>query len=90
MKTCTKCKIEKEFSEFNIHTGIRYRSRCKICENLYKKENHLKNKEKATTQRALYREVNRTLILQKKKKYYENNREVILKDCKKYREENKK
>ena len=39
MKTCSKCKIEKDFNEFycSKRTKDGFRERCKFCENLYNK-----------------------------------------------------
>ena len=64
MKICTKCKIEKELSEFSTQKNGKFgvTSVCKICFNKYAKKYSQENKEK---------------ILIKSKKYYQENREMI-------------
>lgn len=57
MKTCTKCKISKELSEFHkdkiFKDGLT--SRCKCC----KKEYNIANKEKISNQHKIYHEENK-------------------------------
>jgi hypothetical protein len=75
MKTCTKCKIEKEFIEFrsckSVKSGLR--ANCKKCDKEYTLQYHLKNKE----------------ILNKKSKTYRiNNVDKVTEYNKTYRLEN--
>jgi len=75
-RICTKCKIEKEFSQFprneNYKFGIGYT--CKLCQNIYAKK---------------YRKLNKEKISQISKKYYEKNKEERKKIQRKYYQENK-
>jgi hypothetical protein len=90
MKTCTKCKIEKEFTEFNkqrkTKDGLTYA--CKPCRKEYnetnkerikeyRKEHYKNNKEKVKQ----YSKTNKEYF----KEYRENNKEYF----KEYREKNK-
>ena len=43
MKTCSKCEIEKPFTEF-YKRGNSYKSHCKICSSIYGKGYYLENK----------------------------------------------
>ena len=83
MKTCTKCKIEKEFNEFGRLTASKdgYRSHCKLCvkkERLknseriiqYRKEYGIKNKEN----RRLYKLKNKEKLKEQDKQYRLNNK----------------
>jgi hypothetical protein len=83
MKTCTKCKIEKELTEFNQDKrkigGLL--SQCKSCKKEYEKN----NKEKRKLQTKEYWKNNKENLKEKRKQYRENNKEKI----KEYREKNK-
>ena len=96
-KICTKCKKNKDFSEFtkgNDKYGLR--RICKSCEKdyreankekiaLYQKQYRILNKEKLTTLYKNYRVKNRDFILENKKKSYKNNIDKI----KEYNKKNK-
>lgn len=94
-KVCTKCKEEKELTEFN--SG---RNECKLCRKKYIKEYHNNNKEyfkeyyennkdKKNEMVKIYRENNKEKIKDKLKIYRENNKESINLYQKIYREKNK-
>ena len=72
MPICSKCKIEKEKSDFNKHsltkTGLR--SQCREC---------------VSTDRKKYRENNKYKIKESAKKYYEINKDKVGENNKKYR-----
>ena len=57
MKTCTKCGIEKEPTEFHKNkTGLNgLRGDCKSCKNEYRKEYHFRNKERESDANKKYR-----------------------------------
>jgi len=75
MKTCTKCKITKELSEYYFRKdNNKYREVCKDCFNV-----SMKNKRDSNIE--YYRE--------KARDDYYNNKEKHQKSSKKYREENK-
>jgi hypothetical protein len=76
-KVCTKCKEEKDVTEFN--SG---RNQCKLC----RKEYREKNKEKIRQTKKEYREKNKEKIRQSKKEYYEKNKEILSIKNKVYRE----
>ena len=63
MKKCSKCKVEKEFSEFHKNKASKdgYCSRCKVCRKEYNKQRY-QNKREA--------------ILEYNKQYIQNNPEV--------------
>lgn len=79
MKTCNKCKLEKELTEFHKKkTGIMgVHSICKVCCNAEKKEYYQKNKERLKEKQARYREENRGRINEHAREYSKNNREAI-------------
>ena len=95
MKTCTKCKIEKELSKFNKcklwKDGLQYI--CKSCNNEQVKEYRQANKEKIKEYKQEYRLGNKEKIKEYQKEYHKEfgkeyrlaNKEKI----KKYRQDNK-
>ena len=102
MKVCTKCKVEKESSEFNKRTDIKngLKSHCKDCMKEYVKryrknnmekvaEYRKKNKEKLAKQQRKWREDNRERVVERGRKWREKNRESIAEKNRKYRENNR-
>jgi hypothetical protein len=72
MKICSKCKIEKEITDFNKSSrnidGLRYS--CRECDKKVRK---------------IYNENNRDKIIEGKKRYRENNRDKIIESKKRYK-----
>jgi hypothetical protein len=89
MKTCSKCKIEKELIFFSRRKDTGYRSYCKQCEKEYNKEYNKKNKNLVKIQKIKYREENKEEIKKKRKTHYENNKEFIKDYTKNYYHKNK-
>jgi hypothetical protein len=102
MKTCTKCNIEKELTNFGKSkkgkNGVD--SLCKCCRKQYYIENkerhsersreyYLKNKNKIIKRSLKYSLDNKEIIKKKNKKYVLENKEKIRAYQKKWREENK-
>ena len=100
MKICSKCKEEKELSEFYKYKPSKdgLRARCKKCmcedsEKYYKnnkekiKEYYSNNEEKIKEKRKEYYENNKENLINKRKEYYENNKEKVKKYFKEYRKE---
>ena len=76
MKTCTKCKAEKELGEFSKDKTTKdgYKYICKSCYSKYRKE----NKTKINEQNAIYILNNPEKRKETLKKYYIKNKEEIL------------
>jgi len=91
MKTCTKCNIEKEYSDFYKFNRSKdgYTSHCKECRKKEVKKYREENKEKISVGLKLWRHKNKEKIKESKKLYYEDNKEEILIKNKKYRDSNK-
>lgn len=100
-KTCNKCGIEKEISEFEFRkdTG-KYRNTCRECRKNYCKNwynqniNHIKeyreiNKEKITENSKMYYEEHKEHLKEYSKNFRIENKEYYTKYNKKYKEENK-
>jgi hypothetical protein len=99
MKKCSKCKVDKELSEFNKRTKAKdgLRRQCRFCENEYKKQNkenskktnaiyYLKNKEKMNKKGKAWRDNNKNHRRTKGIEYRLKNKDKITE----YREINKK
>lgn len=43
MKICSKCKVEKDESEFHKKTGDKLQSHCKECQRIYIREHYARN-----------------------------------------------
>jgi hypothetical protein len=97
MKSCSKCKIEKEFINFHkcSKNKIGYRSQCISCENEYKEANkdkrreYDKNRVYDKERNIQYYSLNKDNILLKRKEYYQNNKESKLEYQKEYNKNNK-
>jgi len=87
MKTCTKCKIEKPYTEFNKDTkrsdGLQFH--CKSCNAAYRSA----NKEKIRAYLAEYREVNKEAVRAGKAAYASRNKDKIRRRNRDYRAMNK-
>ena len=89
MKTCSKCKIEKELSDFYKKKSSKdgFRSECKSCTKKYDEENserikeYRKNRYEQIKDSKQYKE--------KRKEYYLENKDHFDKKSKKWRNENK-
>lgn len=102
MKTCIKCKQEKELDEFFAYGRNKKDSKmakCKCCFNLYsinrkddikqyKAKYQIENSDKLKIIKNIYFENNKETILSKNKKNYELKKESYLATNKKYREKN--
>lgn len=66
MKTCTKCKLEKDEKNFGLKLGKRS-ARCKICRNEDSKIYRDSNKDLISEERRVYYKTNRIKILAKRK-----------------------
>jgi hypothetical protein len=93
MKECTKCKIEKESSEFSKDKDKKdgLTSNCKACNKKYRQDNaeqlkkyHQENAERINQYSKKYRQKNAEKI----KKYHQENAEQSKKYSKKWRQEN--
>ena len=86
MKTCSKCNIEKDLTEFYFRKNIQaYNSQCFSCVSDRTKKYFIENKERFKN----YSIANRDKILRTKKEYYKTNKELIKKKQKIYRDSNK-
>jgi hypothetical protein len=86
-KTCSKCGIEKDASEFHRNKNYKdgFLSRC----NERKREYYHENKEQNKGDRKEYYELNKEKIIDKSKEYYEANKEEIRIKKKEYTQKNK-
>lgn len=80
VKTCSKCKVEKDVTEFYKDKTRKYgvHSQCKLCCKEYLKEYYKDNKEKLKQGKKEYN-----------KKRYETNKEKIKEQHKEYRKNSK-
>jgi hypothetical protein len=85
MKTCSKCKMTKPYSEFQKNKRMKdgFCSPCKACESLRRKasydpevnsEKYNKNKEKYLAQQKVYYTNNIDRIRETSKMYYQSNK----------------
>jgi len=73
MKTCTKCKIEKDETEFSKAKREKdgLQSKCKACEREYRQA----NAERIAEYQGEYRQENAEQICEKRREYYQANAE---------------
>ena len=91
MKTCTKCKIEKELTEFskdkNSKDNLKWS--CKKCLNNEKKQWEINNKEKIKEYSKKYSEKNKKKIKNYNEQWRVDNKEKLKEYSKEYSEKNK-
>jgi len=77
MKTCNKCGIEKEFSEFTIDKKNRdgFGHSCKVCRNKHYAEWRKNNKKDIYARDKIWRENNKELRQEYNKRHQSENRE---------------
>lgn len=90
MKTCTKCKIEKDESEFNKNKVAKNGSVilfgcCKLCYNKQQQASYWANLEENRRKGREYQQE----ISRKPNSYYKRKREIVLGKAKVYRETNR-
>ncbi len=87
MKTCSKCKIEKELGEFHknksMKDGLQYQ--CKECVREYQQD----NKEATTERNRKYYQENKEVRAEYNREYYQKNKEYYAEHSRKYYQENK-
>lgn len=91
MRTCSKCKVEKDLSAFGKRKAKRdwLRSQCKVCDKKYSKLYHEANKEKLRAVKKLYYEINKEKLNAISKLYREANKEKFAKRKSEYQKNNK-
>lgn len=88
MKICTRCKIEKDFSQYSKQTGqkLDLNPQCKCCASIYNRNYILKNKERLRNSGKDYYKRNKENLKKASLKYYfenhEKNKERKRKYCK--------
>ena len=87
-KQCTKCKIEKDFTEFNKNKRTKdgLHSQCKQC----KKEYRDKNRDNISEYKKDWANKNREHKAEYQKKYREENKDKIRVYLKEWERENRK
>ena len=87
MKTCSKCKVEKDRSEFSKdkHSKTGLKSNCKSCSKAY----YEANKERILPRNMSYYRDNRGKFLATKKAHYEANRSGYKANNVKWRDKNR-
>lgn len=90
MKVCSKCGIEKEFSEFHKCKKSKdgYKSACKFCRNKEYKIYRIENQQKEKLRHDKYRKENKEKIAIYNKDYYEENKEHCLNVRQNWKENN--
>ena len=91
IKTCTKCGVEKPFSEFNKDKNRKdgLYPNCKSCNSLYMRQYRQENKEKIAEAQRQYKQDNKEKIAERMSQYYQENKEKIAERMSQYRQENK-
>ena len=102
IKKCTKCSVEKPFSEFNKDKNRKdgLYPNCKSCNSLYMRQYRQENKEKIAEaqrqyyqnnkeKRAEYRQENKEKIAEAQRQYKQDNKEKIAERMSQYYQENK-
>ena len=91
MRACSKCKIEKNLSEFSKdkHGKNGYRSCCKKCDSDSRKIYYLQNRDKKRLYGRKYYLEHSEKSKEYRKKWYEKNREIGKRDSRNWYAKNK-
>jgi len=89
-KICSKCKIEKDQSEFYKDRSSKdgLHNRCKLCRKEYDRNRYIENRDKITERVREHQQKNRDKVLEQKREYYHKNRDKKAEYDKKYRQKN--
>lgn len=89
MKTCSRCKKEKEASDFRERESSKdgLHCWCEQCLSAYYAENYEKNKEKKKAERIARYQIEKEQIKEKSRRYHAENKESIGARQKRYRAE---
>lgn len=82
MKVCTKCHIEKDESEFYLHSGNRLRAECKYCWGERAKKRRDSKKEEIREWFKIYHANNRNKRNHLHRECYKKNRDAYIKRAK--------
>jgi hypothetical protein len=102
VKTCSKCRVEKELGEFNKYNKSKdgYGSRCRSCQSAY----YQANKERIEEKKRVWKAANPEKVAEylkrwelanpekrrdSRKKYYRNNTEKCLLSTQRWRKDNR-
>lgn len=79
MKTCSKCKVEKELVDFCKDKSKQdgHYNQCKLCRKQYDKQHYQKNKNSIKENTKKYKELNKNMISEKDRQYRIDNAEKI-------------
>jgi len=90
MKTCTKCKIDKDINDFHKSSASKdgYKSICKSCISIKEKE-RINTPEYKEKYKEYIKSIPKDVRSKRSKKYYEDNKDKVLVKNSKYRSENK-
>jgi len=91
MKTCSKCGIIKELSEFNKDKQGKHgvRGNCRICQNKHNRHYYKENEDELRRKKIKYYEENIEEMRERDIKRYKKDKEKRLKQAKKYYENNR-
>jgi hypothetical protein len=89
-KICSKCKIEKDISEFHkcSKTKNGFRSKCKLCINKESRDYSKNNRDIRNKIQKEWRVKNQEKIKNYRKKYYDENPDNFIKISAEYRKKN--
>ena len=87
MKTCSRCKEEKQTSQFYAKPDGSLKTQCKDCQLAYNRAYKAKHKEKTAAYSKKYYKENKEECKANNAKYYAENKEYFQKWAKAYRSE---
>lgn len=90
IKTCTKCKEDKELCDFNNHYPSPFgkHPRCRVCTKVDNHINYIKYRPERLERQKIYFEENKDSVRESQAKYRESRRDELAEYAREYRKNN--
>ena len=90
LKTCIKCNLEKDISEFELRNDTgKLRNACIVCSKLQRKQYRMDNSDKIIEKVTAWQKENPDKVIINNKKWAQNNKDKVNAKSKRWKDNNK-